>query len=85
MILVKFIIGILFFLVLILITPIKYDLRIKFEDGMKIFFCVKFFFGIVKYKNDGLKIFGISVKKNINAKERKIKKKKVIKMKLISL
>ena len=81
MILVKFIIGILFFLVLISITPIKYNLRIKFKDGMKIFFCVKFFFGIVKYKNDGLKIFGISVKKNINAKERKIKKKKVIKNK----
>ena len=81
MILVKFIIGILFFLVLILIAPIKYDLRIKFEDGMKNFFCVKFFFGIVKYKNDGLKIFGISVKKNINAKEKKIKKKRAKKNK----
>ena len=65
MILVKFIIGILFFLVLILVAPIKYDLRIKFKDKAKIFFCAKFFFGIVKYKNDGLKIFGISVKKNI--------------------
>ena len=84
MILVKFIIGILFFLVLILVAPIKYDLRIKFKDKAKIFFCAKFFFGIVKYKNDGLKIFGISVKKNINAKERKIKKRKVRKNKFES-
>ena len=84
MILVKFIVGVLFFLVLILVAPIKYDLRIKFKDKAKIFFCAKFFFGIVKYKNDGLKIFGISVKKNINAKERKIKKKKVRKNKFES-
>lgn len=65
MILIYVLAGIFFLCGLILLVPIRYDLKAKINNGVKFYFGIKFFLGIIKYDNNGLKIFGIRLSEKI--------------------
>lgn len=85
MILIYILAGILFLCGLILLVPIRYGLKTKINDGIKFYFSIKLFFGIIKYDNYGIKVFGIKLsekiygyaKKKKNTTKTKRKKNKI--------
>ena len=81
MILIYILAGIFFLCVLILLVPVKYDLKAKINNDIKFYFTVKLFFGIIKYDNHGLKILGIKLSEKIYAYAKKKKRKQKQKIK----